>query len=325
MTPRTRRRALICLLLALAVAGPAWALEKVTEERPLAPGGELLIDATSATVTVEGDPGLSIARIELSGKSGWQDDYAISIEEAEGKVAVFVERRGRSGGFWGWLFGGSGSGIRVDVAVPAETSVQVDTSGGSITLRNLDGPVVADTSGGTIEARQVRGRVVADTSGGSIELEDVQGSVEADTSGGSISLTRIAGEATAETSGGSIAVRDVDGGLTAETSGGSIEIEEVRGRVEAETSGGSIHARFASGNGQGGRLRTSGGDVRVWLDPSLGLDVDASSSGGRVVSDLPIEVQGEAKRGRLTGRLAGGGPRLELRTSGGSIYIEPLD
>jgi DUF4097 and DUF4098 domain-containing protein YvlB len=325
MSVVARRSFPILLILAVAAFGPAWALETVTEERSLGPGGQLLVDASSASVSVAGSSGASTAKVEISGKTGWRDDFELKIEKTEGRVAVFVERRNERSGFWGWLFGGSGSGIRVDVTVPEETTVEVDTSGGSIELRNLIGPVVADTSGGNIEARAMRGRIVADTSGGSIVLEDVEGPVEADTSGGRIELLRIAGDAQAETSGGSITARSIRGRLAAETSGGSIEIDDVSGRVEAETSGGSIYASFAPGNGQGGRLRTSGGDVRVKVDASLGLDIDASSSGGSVISDVRIETQGQSERGRLSGRLAGGGPRLELRTSGGSIRIEPLD
>jgi hypothetical protein len=60
----------------------------------------------------------------------------------------------------------------------------------------------------------------------------------------------------------------------------------------------------------------------VTLDPSVGLEIDASTSGGSVTSDLPITLRGEADKHSLRGSLGGGGERLVLRASGGPIRIQ---
>ncbi|MCZ6868615.1 MAG: hypothetical protein O7G84_03810, partial [Gammaproteobacteria bacterium] len=81
---------------------------------------------------------------------------------------------------------------------------------------------------------------------------------------------------------------------------------------------------FTSGNARGGRLSTSGGGIRVHLDPTADLFIDAKASGGSVTANIPVTVQGTLSRYKLNGKIGSGGETLVLRTSGGGIRIEPL-
>lgn len=324
MSAKPSRVLLACLAAGLLAASATPAAETITRQAPLAPGGELVVEVESASVSVSGDPGASNATLEISGERGWQERYEMSVETGPSRVTLLLDRgRGSGGGFWDWLFGGGGQGITVTVTVPERTRVIVDTSGGDISVRDLADDASLDTSGGDVTARGVRGTVLADTSGGDIVIEDLEGSAEADTSGGDIILRRISGSAEADTSGGDIEAYRVGGKLDADTSGGSITVEEVTGRVSASTSGGSILARFGAGPFAGGELSTSGGDVTVHLDGSHGAELVADASGGRVTCEVPIEAHGQQDRDYLRGRIRGGGPRLELSTSAGSIQILP--
>src|ERR1700687_5008247 len=78
------------------------------------------------------------------------------------------------------------------------------------------------------------------------------------------------------------------------------------------------------GMAPGGDTGSSGGGVEVRVDPAVGLDVDAATSGGSVSCDLPVTVQGKISRHSLRGVLHGGGERLHVRSSGGGIRIGPL-
>ena len=142
------------------------------------------------------------------------------------------------------------------------------------------------------------------TGGGSIELADLKGTVDAKTSGGSISLGRIEGDV------------DVD------TSGGSIRVDEVAGNIDAHTSGGSIKAKITKQPTADCRLTTSGGSVTVYLAPEIAVDLDASTSGGSVSSEL--DVTGKIKPRHIKGTINGGGPDLELHTSGGSVRVKSI-
>ena len=60
------------------------------------------------------------------------------------------------------------------------------------------------------------------------------------------------------------------------------------------------------------------------LPEDAAVDIDAKTSGGRVVADLPVTVEGTFESSALRGAIGGGGPQLRLRTSGGSIVLKPL-
>ena len=142
------------------------------------------------------------------------------------------------------------------------------------------------------------------TGGGSIELADIKGRVEAGTSGGSIQLGQI------------------DGDVDVNTSGGAIRVNEVLGNIDAHTSGGSIKAHISKQPTENCSLSTSGGSVTVYLSPDIAVDIKARTSGGSVKSELA--VNGTSKRNRIEGKINGGGPKLDLKTSGGSVRIKEI-
>ncbi|MDO6695812.1 hypothetical protein Q4574_21125 [Aliiglaciecola sp. 3_MG-2023] len=69
-------------------------------------------------------------------------------------------------------------------------------------------------------------------------------------------------------------------------------------------------------------LSTSGGSITAYLLDTLAIDIDASTSGGRVRSEF--DVDGRVKKQSIRGEINGGGPTLELHTSGGSVSIKKL-
>lgn len=206
----------------------------------------------------------------------------------------------RSGGW----FKATPVSVEFVATVPASYSAEARTSGGGITVGDLRGNVNVDTSGGGIRLGRIGGRVDADTSGGGITLAEAGGETRLNTSGGSINVGRVAAPA------------DLD------TSGGSISVDAVEQRLRADTSGGSIRARIVGPVRDECELSTSGGGITLTVDKTAAFDLDASSSGGGVNADgLVITLKGGAKRNSLKGAVNGGGPRVKLHTSGGSVHI----
>lgn len=268
-------------LALLLFAAPALAESRVERDLALQPGGRLVVETDSGSITVTGGD-RSGARVVITARDEEAlDRYKLSFEESAAGLRVVARRKG---GLGSW-FGRSDGGIAIEVEVPSATAIDLDTSGGSLTVESVRGAVHAATSGGGILVRDVEGEVSVDTSGGAIRIDDVRGDVRA------------------------------------ETSGGGVRIENVTGSIDANSSGGPVEASFAPGFQASGRLSTSGGGVRVWLDRSANVEIDASTSGGTVSCDLPITAHGGMSRSSLKGTIGSGGPRLTLRSSGGSIRI----
>jgi DUF4097 and DUF4098 domain-containing protein YvlB len=163
-----------------------------------------------------------------------------------------------------------------------------------------------------------------DTSGGSFDIEDVEGNVRLDTSGGSIRLGKVIGNVNAHTSGGSITTEGVVGDMAVSTSGGRLRLNNINGNVVGKTSGGSIRAEVLGQTSEAIELRTSGGSITLALPTDFEADIDATTSGGSVSSELPVLVSGQTKRNTLQGKLNGGGIPILLHTSGGSINVHNL-
>ncbi len=285
--------------------------------------GELVVEAESATVDVRG--GSDGVRVSITRRDddadAIEDDYEIAFEQTGDHVHVQALRRESILGNWGRR------SIAIAIEVPAGFSAELKTTGGTVSVADLAGPLAARTSGGSVRIADVPGAITAHTSGGSIQHRGASATVDAKTSGGSIALAEVEGDVYAKTSGGKIDIERAGGSVSATTSGGGIDIGEAGGAVQAKTSGGSIRAALAAQPEGESSFRTSGGSVTVHLDPELALDVEARTSGGRVRVDDDLALIAEddthdgKPRRRVQGRLNGGGPALVVRTSGGSINL----
>ena len=153
---------------------------------------------------------------------------------------------------------------------------------------------------------------------GSFRVGDLQGGVSVETNGGDISLGRVSGEVVAASSGGRVRIAGADGASKLTTDGGSVSIESA-GAVEAETGGGHFKATLSRQPQSDSSISTSGGKIELSIGPGVGLELDAEAADGRVTGEYD-EAAGP-KRNSLRMTVGGGGPRLVLRSAGGSIRL----
>ena len=86
------------------------------------------------------------------------------------------------------IFGGH-AGARIEVVVPENIGLELETSNGSVSVTGVSGPVSVATSNGSIKIDNVNGDLNARTSNGAIDIRQVSGQVEAETSNGAVRLT----------------------------------------------------------------------------------------------------------------------------------------
>jgi hypothetical protein len=272
-------RALAALLLLPSTACMLSASD--TLERPLtrtfeATGADRVrVRVAGGGITVAtGEPGRVEATLTARVRTGseaeadsWLSDYDIVLERQGDEIVVSTRRK--PGRVWTQVFGDHGQvQFRAEVKVPADIAVDLDTSGGGITVEGQrTAAVKADTSGGGISVDGGSGDIDVDTSGGSIRIGRALGQLRADTSGGGITVDYVGPSARTvglDTSGGSIRV-GVDPRaslrITADTSGGGVSVEGLpfTQRVhERQRIAGTL-------NDGAGTLRahTSGGSIRI--------------------------------------------------------------
>jgi putative adhesin len=304
-------------------AGPVQGAVRVEKHLALAPGGRLTVSTEVGSVVVRGDAASGAAVVVTSDRDDLDREYEMSFAATPGQAQVIIKRRHRD---WSWFEGWQHWRGRVEIAVdvPRATAVSVRASGGRVEASGLEGDTELSSSGGSVVAHELAGKLVAHSSGGAVEVRDLRGDLHLSSSGGRVRATSVQGAVDAQSSGGSVQLEQVAGSVRADSSGGSVTVRGAGGRVEASSSGGPVAVSFAAGNAHGGNIGSSGGSVEVRVDPAVGLDVDAATSGGSVSCDLPVTVQGKISRHSLRGVLHGGGERLHVRSSGGGIRIAPL-
>lgn len=297
--------------LALAITAlftAAVQAEDISREFEVVDGGRLEIDIESGGIKVQVGES-NVVRVTVQVRGANADQFELDFRQRGGEIRV----RGRTPGKHK-RYNNRDLSVEVRAEVPRRFDLKLDTSGGSIEVGDVDGEVDADTAGGSIVVGRVTGPVRADTAGGSIEVLASVKDVDADTAGGSIDLGEIQGSIKADTAGGSIRVERALGRSRLSTAGGSITVKDARAGVVADTVGGGIRVDFMAQPSDRSRLDTTGGSITVGIVEGLGFDLDATS-GSRIRSAFPVDDD-EDDPGRLHGPLNGGGPELEISSSG---------
>lgn len=267
-------------VLFVASTSVSWAAHKSFDKRFEVPtGGHLLMESPMGSIAIVGqDSRQVVVHAEISGPDAFVDDFRVTAEQQLADVTV----RGRARlTWWDRLF--STGRVHFVISVPRDYRVDVQTSGGSLNVRNLNAALTGRTSGGGISVQDVTGAIDMRTSGGGIDLSDCTGNLEA------------------HTSGGSIRVHGIDGRIRASTSGGSIYVE--------------AHAN------RGVTLTTSGGSITLLLPTDAHAALEARTSGGTVRVDFPLTSTSIVSRTHVHGAINGGGDPVFLRTSGGSVRV----
>jgi DUF4097 and DUF4098 domain-containing protein YvlB len=281
----------------------------LTKEFTLSGKGNLDVETSGASVAVSGASGDQVL-IEMYVKRNGQsvdsndpeverllEDYDLDISKNGNTISLKVKRKNNDG----WKK--NSLNLSFKVQVPTEISSDFQSSGGSISIDNINGDQAIATSGGSIRVENASGSVISKSSGGSFSLNDFDGDVDV------------------QTSGGSVKINGMEGKLKINTSGGSVTVEDISGSIDANTSGGSIRAKLL-GIDEDLTFRSSGGSITAMVPASIGLDLDLR--GGRVNSKF-VNFDGEVKKDMIVGKMNGGGYLLSMQSSGGSINLEFMD
>jgi DUF4097 and DUF4098 domain-containing protein YvlB len=234
---------------------------------------------------VVGEPGTIAIRVHTE---GWKiGSGGIAIHEEQSSDEVRFEAREPH---FQWDFSFHVRRVEVEVTVPRELALDVDTGDGGVTLAPLTGTVRVHTGDGSVEAEGLRGDLSLVSGDGHIRAQDLEGRLYAHTGDGAIT---------------------VSGRFT------RLELSSGDGRIEATAGAGSKVAEDWD-------LHTGDGSIQLRLPRDLAADLEAETGDGSIDADLPVSVEGRFMSRRLSGHLNGGGPPIRLRSGDGSIHIASL-
>lgn len=303
---------LACALLISGTTVAAHAKITRTVEKTFAvqPGGRLHAETQGGNISIKTDDANEVRIVvtqvidanseEAANKA--LEKLSLNLEQKGNDVSAVATYEKRIGNMWGnW----PPVQVSYTITVPRAFNLQLNTSGGNIKVGS------------------VKGNVNARTSGGDLAFERIDGELDGKTSGGNVSLSEGTARANLSTSGGNIQIDRAGGPTTVSTSGGDIRIRSAAQLLSAHTSGGNISAQLTEAPQQDLSLRTSGGDVTVSVPRNAGFYLEADTSGGDVVTrNLVLSNSSTNKqKSKLSATVNAGGPKLNLRTSGGDIRV----
>lgn len=293
-------------------------------DRTLSVNGSVELEAFTGSGTIRiqtGDPGVVRVRGRVRCANFWT---GLDAEDCVRRVeaAPPIDQSGsaiRLGALeqrWPW------GGVRIDfdVTVPADAYVRTHSASGDQIVDGLRGPLEASAASGDIRIKNVSGTVRVSTASGRIELDGSKAAVLARAASGSITAMAIGGDIEAHTSSGRVSV--------SQTAKGRAEISSSSGNITVSNAHGPLRLRTASGavavNGEptgAWTVRAASGNVMVDVGADAGFDLDAHTNSGRIDSAHSVTMTGQVSRRQLSGRVRGGGPRLEISTASGAIRI----
>jgi len=288
-------------LLACAVLAPRAYAEEWTKSYSISGRGQVRVDTNDSSVRVAtGDSKQVEFRVIYEGYELNKNLHIDTRQDGDN-----VEINARVTGHWGFSFGGRHRNVRIEVRMPKDADLQVDTGDGSV------------------ETQPVNGRVKIHTGDGSVKVQAVAGSVDIDTGDGSITLEGAKGDIRLHTGDGHIEARNVDGKVDANSGDGHIKIDGRLDALNVKTGDGSIDARIAPGSKLAGgwSIRTGDGSVDVVLPPDLQANIDASTNDGHISLGIPVTVEGTFSNSQIHGKMNGGGQSLTIHTGDGSIRL----
>lgn len=213
--------------------------------------------------------------------------------------------------------------VRIDyeIVVPSATEVVSKTGSGNQKIDDIAGPLEASSGSGSLDIGRIGAGVDASSGSGSIEIDGVTGDLSVETGSGDIRAEAVTGAISVRSGSGTIDLEQTGSGdVDVHSSSGRVRVEGVRGGLRASTSSGSIDVQGAMTAAW--ELHTSSGSVTVELPDAQGFDLDAETHSGRIDLDDPVTTSGRISNKRLHGTVRGGGPRLDVSTSSGSIRIK---
>jgi hypothetical protein len=145
-------------------------------------------------------------------------------------------------------------------------------------------------------------------------------------SDGHINVDGTSGNTRIDTSDGAIEVHNFSGSIHARTSDGHITVDGVVNELYLNSGDGNINLTVRPGSkmDRGWLIHTGDGRVDAKLPGDLSAELYAHTGDGRITTDFPVTVSGSMDRGRMRGKLNGGGELLEISTGDGGIHVGKL-
>lgn len=223
------------------------------------------------------------------------DDIQVVVEQKTGEIRIWVKPVMEASPFH---VGPLGHWVHFTITVPPETSVDLSSSNGGLTLSGTQGDAVLSTGFGEVDVSNLTGALSVSTSNGQITVQNIQADASPiflKTISGDIEANTLsAGDVILESSNGNLMLEKVEakGALKMRSQFGRLEFRLLSGlSLEAETANGKITGRDGQFSGAV-NLSSSFGDLA--LEDVQASEITLKTQNG--------QIQARGAQGKITAR-----------------------
>jgi hypothetical protein len=288
-------------LLTLAAAAPRVKGEEVVKSYTVSGRANVRVDTNDGSVRVTtGDNKQVEFRVEYQ---GYELGKTLRVDSRQDGDKV--ELTARITGHWGFSWGKNTRGLHIEVRMPREADLQVETGDGSVQADSINGKVNVHTGDGSVKANSLNGQIDLHTNDGSINVDTLKGDIRL------------------RTGDGSIEARDLDGKVEADSGDGHIRIVGRFDALSVKTGDGSVDTRVLPGSkmATSWSVRTGDGSVDIVLPADFQANIEATTGDGHISLGIPVTVEGTFSKSEIRGKMNGGGQPLMIHTGDGSIRL----
>jgi DUF4097 and DUF4098 domain-containing protein YvlB len=251
--------------------------------------------------------------------------------------------------------GNKGVSVDMDIYVPANTSLEITSGRGDVTIAGMTGGidvthhrgevnitdqtgiVSLNVEGSSARVEHVKGDVTIQGHGNEIDVEDVDGGVhlkgEFQESVRVVRVSKMVSFHSARTDmefahldgrldldSGDLRADSLSGPMILKTRSKDIALEGLSGDLRLEDSNGTVSVGLHKpGNIE---IDNRKGDVQVTIPPGTPIKVEARTREGEIESDFEeIKADNQDHRSSASGSIGANGPRLAINAEKGSIEI----
>src|SRR6267143_681617 len=262
----TVRIGIVCATLFAALTlGPGARAEEWTKSYTVSGRAQVRVDTNDGAVRIATGDGKQVEFRVIY--DGYELNKTIHVDSRQDGDSVQINARVT--GHWGFSWGRGRRGPRIEVRMPKDADLQIDTGDGSVETQPLSGHVKIHTGDGSVHVQAVDGSVDIDTGDGSITVEGAKGDIRLHTGDGRIDArvepgSKLTGDWTIRTGDGSVDVvlpADLRANIDASTNDGHISLS-IPVTVEGTFSNSQIHGKM-NGGGQALTIHTGDGSIRL--------------------------------------------------------------
>lgn len=164
-------------------------------------------------------------------------------------------------------------------------------------------------------------QVKIETDSASVSVQDYEGVLEVDSTSGIITIEQLVGKITLFSNRGNITVRESSGNISIVGNYGALNVQNVYGETAVSTIMGNVVFNGLIQTGDTVRLETDHGSVSVNLSPDSALSLQVRSTSGDVACVLP-DINSSTRT--CDGEIRSGGGILSIRTVSGAVTLQMI-